>query len=213
MTHATPEHHPPDELLFEYATGACTPAVGLFAACHLTLCPVCRTRVAELESLGAALLDEVEAIELSGGARDALLARLDEPEPSPTVGDGVLPKPLFDLVGPAAELPWSRVFPGLERIDLPLTQQELPARLYRFAPRLKLPTHSHAGVERTLVLTGGYTDAFGHHERGDASVLQGGFDHDVLIDPLAPCIALAVNDLPFDASRPLGRILQWYLQA
>ncbi len=207
-----PNHHPPDEVLFEYATGVCTPAVGLFVACHATLCPTCRKRVVELDSLGGALLSEVTSLPMGAAAADSVLAQLDEPVPSPRA-DGVLPQPLFDLVGPTNALKWSRVVPGLERIDLPLHQDRLPARLYRFAPELRIPTHQHGGVERTLVLTGGYSDDFGHHERGDASVLEGGFDHDVVMDPGEPCIALAVNDVPFDANSPIGRLLQWYVRA
>ncbi|EDM78739.1 anti-sigm factor, ChrR [Plesiocystis pacifica SIR-1] len=50
------EYHLPDAILLEYATGVADPGHALIAACHLTLCPRCRARVAELEAFGAALV-------------------------------------------------------------------------------------------------------------------------------------------------------------
>ena len=61
-------------------------------ATHLALCPECRDAVARFESVGGALLEEIEPAALAPDALDCLLARLDEPVPpscvprSPAVG-------------------------------------------------------------------------------------------------------------------------------
>ena len=43
-----PTHHLSEALLLEHAAGTLPEPVALFAACHLTLCPVCRAREAGL---------------------------------------------------------------------------------------------------------------------------------------------------------------------
>ena len=73
----TPTHHPADELLVEYAAGETAEAVSLVIACHATLCPPCRQRLAELEVVGGALLEQAPPRELRPGALEAVLAALD----------------------------------------------------------------------------------------------------------------------------------------
>src|SRR4051812_30300783 len=96
-----PVHHPPEELLLDYAAGSTDEPTSLTLATHLALCPECRDAVAGFESVGGALLEEIEPAALAPDALDRLLARLDEQVPassprSPAVGDAPhpLPKPL-----------------------------------------------------------------------------------------------------------------------
>jgi putative transcriptional regulator len=51
-----PVHHPPEELLLDYAAGSADEPTSLTLATHLTLCPECRDTVARFESVGGALL-------------------------------------------------------------------------------------------------------------------------------------------------------------
>src|SRR5262249_6988131 len=86
-----PTHHPTEELLFDYAAGTAYEAQGLVVATHLALCPGCRRKVRELETIGGALLDQLAATP-TPPALEALLGRLDEPEPPTAAG------PAFDAV-------------------------------------------------------------------------------------------------------------------
>jgi len=52
-----PDHHPSDERLLEYASGAAPEPIALLVATHLALCPACRHVTAELEAVGGALLE------------------------------------------------------------------------------------------------------------------------------------------------------------
>jgi len=53
-------HHPSEELLFDYASGAISEAWGLSVATHLAFCSECRDKVAEIEAIGGCLLDGLE---------------------------------------------------------------------------------------------------------------------------------------------------------
>ena len=76
-----PTHHLSDELLFAYAAGTCTEAESLLVASHLTLCPLCRHRLEEMEAVGGALLEEAEP-EPVGDMLADIFARIDREEAS-----------------------------------------------------------------------------------------------------------------------------------
>ena len=45
-------HHPSEALLLDYALGSLAEGWSLAVATHLSLCPMCRQQVAEMEALG-----------------------------------------------------------------------------------------------------------------------------------------------------------------
>lgn len=193
-------HHVHEAMLLEYAAGASSAADALFVATHLTLCPQCRRAVEAAEAAGGALLDgSVDA--LPDDLLGATLARLDEPsaEPAPpaTDPDGVLPLPLAAVVGRFSGLPWQRGFPGIDVVTIDVPHQGMPPRLFRIAAGGFVPRHDHRGEEHSLVLTGGYTDDSGHHERGDVRHCVEGNVHQLDIDDGEPCVVLVVADAPF----------------
>src|SRR5579872_7032872 len=74
-------HHPDDALLLAYASGAADEAISLILATHMTYCSRCRLRSGELEAIGGALLEDITPAPLAVGARDAVMAMLDEVKP------------------------------------------------------------------------------------------------------------------------------------
>lgn len=212
----TPHHHPTDQDLLDYATGAASSGLALLVAAHATLCPPCRARVADFEAAGGALLADLPPVPTTPGLEAALLARLDRPLPvPPPSGDpaGVLPAPLAARVGPSRTLAWRRVVPGIERVDVDPEGGPYAPRLFRLAPGLAIPPHRHTGTERTLVLAGGFHDNVGHYGRGDVSVLDDVIVHDQHIDAGDPCLALVVADGPLRPTTTYGRLLQWFARA
>ena len=212
----SPTHHLPDELLLEYATGAATEAVALFVASHATLCPSCRSRIQAMEQVGGELLEEAAPASLSAGATERVMAALDDDvshERPALPYDGVIPHPLLEYVGPAAALDWKWVGPGIRRVVLPLKQGSMSVRLFELGAGVNIPVHQHSATERTLVLTGGFTDEFGHFGRGDVSVLESGFDHTLVVDDGGPCIAFVVNDGPLEPKTLRGHLYQLFIQA
>lgn len=212
-----PEHHAPDEILIAYAAGSLGASESLLVACHLTLCPRCRDLVADAEAVGAALLAD-EPLPASSAAGtpmlDAMLARLDQdggnedegPGPGsvrPAVDPrGIVPAPLFTLIGDIDAAPWRRVLRGIYRLDVPGTGDDKFVQLFRFDAGLRVPEHDHVGFEGTFVLSGGFTDEDGHHARGDLSVLDETRSHEQHIDSDGPCTWLLVSD-----GKPIPRTL------
>ncbi len=214
-----PVHHLPADTVAGYANGEAAEAEALLVATHLALCPTCRSEVSRLEALGGVALETLEpapALDL-----DAMLARLDEPEPAPTVAPrprvaptgqlATLPEPLRSYVGSFDGLPWKTKIPGVRTADLGLSLGEVPVRLSVLKPGLKLPRHTHAGRELTLVLQGGFENGHGHYVRGDVEVGLPEQVHAMVIDPGDPCIALSVNEGSLEPVDLLGKLVSKFV--
>jgi putative transcriptional regulator len=213
----SPTHHPSEELLRAYAMGSGEQALDLAVASHLARCPACQEQVAELEAIGGALLSGLSGIELSEGALTATLARLDEAPPpararpeAPSWLQGLdLPGPLLDL---SAELgPWSTIWPGIRRIELPLTLGDEPVALVGMKAGTEIPEHDHSGLELNLVLAGGFDDV---EERspylpGDVSLRGPGDLHTVRVHDDGECVVLVVRSGRMIASNLRARLGAW----
>ena len=55
-----PVHHPSEALLLDYAAGNQDEPVSLLVATHLALCPACRATVERFETVGGAMIEELE---------------------------------------------------------------------------------------------------------------------------------------------------------
>jgi putative transcriptional regulator len=221
-----PVHHPNLELLLDYAAGSTGEAAGLALATHLALCPECREVVAQLESVGGALLEAIEPAAVPSQALDSLLARLDEPVPVPVqvpvpVPDrrppaDPVPQPLRGYIGQDLEtIRWNRVMRGVEQADIAVgggRTGNVRARLLRIGPGIRVPRHTHAGTEMTLVLAGGFSDGDNRYQRGDFSFCDGETDHSPVADDDGECLCLTVTDAPLRLTGPLMRLLNPFIR-
>jgi putative transcriptional regulator len=193
-------HHPADELLLAHASGAASQALSLIVGTHLALCPECRAKVAKMESVGGAILSDIAPVSVSDSALQSVLSRLDsaplERRAPREAGPFTAPEPLRSyLKADLASVRWTTVGPGISYKPL-FGGVASNARLIRSKPGKGVGTHTHAGEELTLVLTGGYTDVTGHYRRGDLQTADGDLLHRPLADPGEDCIVLAVCDAP-----------------
>jgi putative transcriptional regulator len=207
-----PTHHPDDELLLSFASGAAPEAEGVLLASHASLCELCSTRVHALEEVGGALLDSAPMTPLQRLSLDSLLERLDdadvEPEPVTRSADAVFPAPLAQYLGlNAHQVPWERISDMLSVYRPGAGAGETPLRLLRIRAGGAIPRHSHEGRELTLVLRGAFTDDSGHFQRGDFSLMEGAQAHAPVADPDCDCICLALNDGRVRLTGLLGRFL------
>lgn len=217
-----PVHHVPSDTLFAFAAGNGAPGEDLLVACHLTLCPDCRTASLEAEAVGAALFERCAAAPLGEGALEAVLQALDRgppaPEPNPPSSGadrGWAPAPLRALLGPIEQVPWRAVAQGVRVAQVPISGLQR-VFLMDFPPSVRIPSHGHHGIERALVLRGGFTDeraAFGLGDvswRDDAEEhVVGERAHRVTIDADGPCTTLFVNDGPTDMGLLTGLVDRW----
>ena len=217
-----PAHHPSAELLLDYAAGSVAEPVALVVATHLSLCPDCRRRVRALEAIGGALLEDLSVDDTSVPARgvDAVLARLDEPEPTPAAAIALdaetrrlVPAPLrFYLGASLKDLAWRRLTRGIEAHELTLARAGFATRLLRIRSSEALPRHSHGGTESVLVLDGGFSDEHGHYARGDLAVSDAQIVHRPVADPDGNCLCLVVIEGGIRFAGPLGRLLNLFVR-
>ena len=170
-------------------------------------------------------MEEIELAALAPDALDCLLARLDEQVPqvpaslprSPAVGGApsLMPEPLRGYVGAGLEaIRWKRVMRGVEQARIAMGGHggDVKARLLRIRPGIRIPRHTNAGIEMTLVLAGGFSDGDGHYLRGDFSFSDGEVDHSPVADEDGECICLTVTDAPLRLTGPLMRLLNPFVR-
>lgn len=230
----TPHHHPSDELLVAYAAGNLGEAPSLVIATHLALCPDCRAEVRRLEAVGGALLDDLPGAPVDDDLLSAIFAQLDDGDddtrhsgdtatltrPAParerilaTGPRPALPEPLRGYIGGDLDaIRWTRLMRGVEEAEVPVGNQGAKGRLLRIKGGLAMPRHTHAGMELTLVLTGGFTDETGHYGRGDFAATDGTVDHKPVADPGEDCICLAITDAPLRLTGTFGRLLNPFIR-
>lgn len=221
-----PNHHLADELLLDYACGSMSRPFAVVAACHLTLCPRCRREVAMLEAAAGELLASDEALGLGKGMDEAplsedllaaTLARLDEPEDArwadapaaapPPTGQPRLPRVLTDLMGTdLGALRWSGIGSYRQAVVIPEAGGG-QLRMLKVSGGAALPVHTHAGLELTLVLAGGFADETGSYLRGDLSSADETIEHHPVADPGEDCLCLVVDEGAARLTGPVGRFL------
>ncbi|SHK34614.1 anti-sigma factor, putative, ChrR family, partial [Lutimaribacter pacificus] len=69
-------------------------------------------------------------------------------------------------------------------------------------------THSHKGLELTLVLQGSFSDATGRFGIGDVEVADQDLEHTPMAGEGPPCICLAATSMPLKFNAFLPRLLQ-----
>jgi putative transcriptional regulator len=217
----TSEHITVDDLLLAHAAGRLPEPVGLVVATHLALTPGRQSLYREYEALGGAMLEDLSPAELSAGAFDRLMARLeDDAEPIKTtpavepreVVDSEVPTPLRAyLRGRLADLPWKH-YGSVSEAALPLDESVYRTRLIVLKAGKAVPKHTHDGQEITVVLKGAFNDGIGHYERGDLAIADAHVDHQPMADPGEDCLCLTVTDAPLRLTGTFSRFLNPFLR-
>jgi putative transcriptional regulator len=203
-------HHPSEDLLLAYATGASDEAMSLIVATHMALCGQCRATLAAMEQIGGGLLEALPPAPLADAALDRVLAKLDRAPPyerprrAPS-RDGTPEVLRAYLGGDLSAARWRRMGPKLAYLPL-LRRGRTRAKLLRGVPGTEVGAHSHRGLEFTLVLAGGFTDVTGSYGPGDLQMADAGIDHNPIADPGADCINLAVTTAPLKFENWLQKI-------
>lgn len=213
------KHHLDDATIVSFAAGTLPAPLSLVVSAHLSFCEKCRERVRNAELIGSAVFQQSEPVEMSQGALNNVLERLDaetrKPEPVVSVNvsagrDGLLPPQLRKVLGvPVSEIKWRRVARGvnLHQIDLG-DEHQGKLFLMKIAAGRALPEHSHGGSELTLVLSGSYSDRFGTFARGDIADLDDEAEHQPIVDPGEECICLVASEEPARFKGILPKLFQ-----
>ncbi len=202
MTH----HHPSDDHLIQYATGALPQGMELLVASHLNYCPACRETVRAAEAVGGALM---EGAGLAPVALERAVPDFDrELDPPPALLPAIdVPSPLRPYIGARlADVRWRTFWPGMQTVRIACEDDPSDISLLRLKPGTGMPVHTHGGDELTLVLQGSYTDETGHYGVGDVAIACPNLTHLPVADGGAYCVCFTVVDAPLRFASPLARL-------
>lgn len=213
------DHHPSEELLLDYATGALDEGWSIALATHLALCPECRQKVAELEAIGASFMETITPTAVTETLHAALSELSDDDVKADVVVSEkadptsfVFPEPLRGYIGGDLDrVPWQRLGLGVYQSVIPTGDKQSVSRLLRIPSGKPVPTHSHGGLELTLVLCGAFSDETGHYGRGDFQEVDETLEHQPHAVAGEDCICLAVTDAPLRFSSLAARVVQPFI--
>jgi putative transcriptional regulator len=195
-------HHLSEPLLMAYAAGNLPEAFGLVVATHVSMCDDCRARLGALEAVGGAVL-EGQTAEMSTGALEAVLARLEAPEAPERAGS-----PLQGYIGgDLSAVKWTSLGMGVRQAILP-TSRAASARLLYIPAGQSVPDHGHRGMELTLVLQGAFRDDTDRFGVGDLEIASEELEHTPVAEAGQDCICLAATDAPLRFNALIPRLLQ-----
>ena len=208
-------HHLDDATILSYAAGTLGEALSVAAACHISMCPECRTAVRKAEALGGEILDDLQSAAVSDVCRAATLASLDDRITiRPVIAKSDMPLPLQRLLAGQdfAQLRWRKKAPGVAIYKLPLSKSAKGSlKLVSIAAGMTMLEHGHGGEELTLVLKGAFKDKVGRFARGDIADLDEDTEHCPIIEEGETCICLYATEAPSHFKTFLGRLLQPFL--
>ncbi len=200
-------HHPSDVALAEFAAGTLDAARALVVSTHLSRCPQCRNAVRGFEDAGGALLDAVEPVEMTTGALDRTLAKLDAPQAAPAAAN--IADADADTLSGYALGPWRWLGRGIQwrAVDVPASDA-IRVFMLKAAPGTKLPRHRHTGTEWTCVFQGAFRHKLGRYGAGDFDEADETVEHDPFVEEGEVCICLVALQGSIRLQGLLGRLLQ-----
>lgn len=207
------KHHPAAATLVAYGNGHLDAARSLVVAAHLETCAACRQSVTTLETLGGALMDDLEPTAMSAGALERALAIVEfEGAPTPARLPDGLPNVPEALRG--AELgAWRWIGPGTHyRATNVVGPDGYRVFLLRSQAGSRLPHHTHTGVELTLTLKGAYEHEGGRFGAGDLEEADGSIEHQPVVTPGEECICLVAMNGNLRLLGVMGRLLQPFVR-
>jgi putative transcriptional regulator len=194
-----PTHHPPEELLIDYASGAVSEAEAMMIDIHLGACRQCQRTAQAALAIGGALLDSIAPARLPRTLFDRTLRAIDALEPISASAPAAATLPAFSDAWPAplrrrlSASPlaaWRRLPAGFRALRVPFKDES--SRLWVMqAPGGRGPLrHSHTADEWTVVLEGGFTDETGTYAAGDFVYMAPGDEHTMVAEPGEGCVCL-----------------------
>ncbi len=124
-----------------------------------------------------------------------------------------IPRPLRRFMNTDFEhLPWRGISENIKEFNLPFSDREFKAKLYKIKAGKELPQHTHKGNEYTLVMSGSFEDEAGDYHPGDFVLADADTVHRPKAKPDQDCICFAVLDAPLQFTGPLGWVLNPFLR-
>lgn len=214
----TISHHPPEDLLADYATGALDEAEQLVVGVHVADCPRCRRFVRAIERLAGASIEAAEPVAMAADAFDAVMARIDRrPQAAPRVSEAAEHDPeladLPEMVKRCKIGKRRRVAPGISMRPIMLSGTgKSRAFLLRSEPGARMLEHTHSGSELTCVLKGSFIHLGGYYGPGDFDYGDDEVDHRPVVGDEGPCLCLVAMTGDLRMHGLLGRLISPFVR-
>ena len=207
-----------EDLLTAYAAGTTSPGLSLLCAAHLALAPESRGFVGAVEEIGGALLADEPETGVAPMDFETLLARIDaevDHDRKGAAGEqrgGLAPAPIESALGmPLEALSWKFRLPGISEHVLEAFEDE-KVSLLKARPGRTVPSHTHSGLEATLVLQGALKDGNRVLQAGEISIAGPEDDHHPEIVGNETCYCLIVLDGALRFTGRFGRALNLFAE-
>ncbi len=219
----SPQHHPEETLLAEFAAGVLPPAQAIAVSAHLHYCPASRQKVRDLEALGGALLERektsqpeldqafTKLLQCIYEHTDVASEAHNEPHHKVNAKHADLPKALQKLLSQQT-VNWKRVTSTLKTAPLVTGQEEYCVSLQKIAAGGRVPHHDHGGREITVVLRGSFSDEDGVYQPGDFIERQDGDAHRPMASSNEDCLCLSVEEAPVKLTGILGWLINPFIR-
>ena len=213
-------------LLVDHAAGSLPEPISLVMATYVSLNGEARARYDALNEVGGLMLEDMDDLATPKSSVADLLARLDDDDvdvidmTAPRADDkfdahtrALVPAPLRQYLGDSLEkIRWRKLGAGVAEHQLPVGGENYRVSLLKIAPGKAVPTHSHRGMEYTVVLDGAFEDGEERLAAGDMSCHGEDHTHRPISDVRMGCLCLAVTDAPLKFSGPLGWVINPFLK-
>ena len=208
----TINHHPPEDLLADYAAGRLEEAHHLVVGVHVAECARCARFVRAIEQLAGMAIEDAAPVPMAPAAFERVFSRInDAPEHD-------APRRPANTAEIAADVPPAlrnyrigkprRVAPGLSMRPIELAGPgKARAFLLRSAPGTRMLQHTHTGTELTLVLEGSFSHEGGRFGPGDFDYGDDEVDHRPIVGDEGPCVCLVAMTGDLRMNGLLGRLI------
>jgi putative transcriptional regulator len=214
MTSATIMHHPSDTTLAAFAAGSLDEGRSLVVSTHLATCGVCRKAVRAFECLGGVALEGSEPMPLVANALERALSAIaaDSDAAALKKPNGGQTKP-DDLLSAYPLGQWRWIAPGLHwrSVGVPATDSTRVFML-KAVPGMRIPQHSHDGIEWTCILQGAFRHEFGMYGAGDFDEADESVEHQPVVVDGVECICLVAMQGNIRLKSWMGRLIQPFVR-
>lgn len=212
------KYHPSDSLLESHAAGELPASMSIAVAAHCEMCRDCAEKVAIYEIKAAQeAFSTIEAPAVDDTVNDmfaSMLSSIINDETKPQTKVSASPSSEIEVAGERYVLPvalrryhhlgWSSMG-AISRARLPLNEGDTRASLLHIGMNGSVPSHTHKGMEVTLLLSGHFEDEQDTYVPGDFIVLDGSHHHTPHTHD--GCLCYTIADAPLHFTKGVSQLL------
>jgi putative transcriptional regulator len=206
-------HHPPEELLADFATGKLDEAEQLVVSVHASQCERCRRFVGAIELLAGRAIEDIDPVAMSSGSFDAVMARIEaaanvQKQPQAAALTEPENAELPEIIQSLRLGKRRSVAPGVSLRPILLAGSDRSrAFLLQSAPGSRMLEHTHTGSELTCVLKGSFSHEGGRYGPGDFDFGDESVDHRPIVGDEGPCLCIVAMTGDLRMKGFLGRLI------